>query len=123
MQLKVALRDMLAVAQWPQYLHWILLVFRRAPKEESAFWFCKYGVWSSPASSGRGHLWCRASGRTVGGADMGKGEGNAGHLATDFCKGGSHKLALAMVEASNLYMRRGGTIPHMTLLYLVPYKV
>jgi hypothetical protein len=74
-------------------------------------------VWHNAISTCRVHPGCRAScGALPGEAE---GDGHAGHQATDVAA----KPPTALMEASNVYIRRIGTITPLAPLYNSPYQV
>jgi hypothetical protein len=119
-QLKAALRALLASREWPEHLPWVLLGLRTAPKEDSAISSAElmFGTpLSLPAEFIRDadppaeHFLERLRGMEMPATRP----LTYAEVAT--------KSPTALMEASYVYIRRGGAIPPLASLYADPYKV
>jgi hypothetical protein len=105
-QLKAALRARLAGSRWPEHLPWVLLGLRTAPQEDSGILAAElvYGAaLALPAEF------------------LSTGE----RPATDFLKMVQQveMPASGLLQASQVYVRRGGTLTPLSSLYVGPYEV
>ncbi len=118
-QLKAALRARLDGSRWPEHLPWVLLGLRTTPKEDSGVSVAElvYGtVLALPAEF----------------------LSTADPLATDFLRKlqvempatrplsyaeAAARPPAALLQASHVYVRRGGTLPPLLPLYVGPYEV
>jgi transposase InsO family protein len=119
-QLKATLRARLAGSRWPEHLPWVLLGLRTAPKEDSGISAAEL-VYGAALALPAEFL------------------STAEPPATDFLKKLqlvempatrplSHaeavaKPAAALLQASHVYMWRGGMLPPLSPLYVGPYEV
>jgi hypothetical protein len=119
-QLKAALRARLAGSRWPEHLPWVLLGLRTAPKEDSSVSAAElvYGA----------ALALPAEFLSI-----------AERPAADFLKKlqqvelpatrplsyavAAPKPPPALLQASHVYVQRGGTLPPLSPLYVGPYEV
>ncbi len=119
-QLKAALQPGLASTEWPEHLPWVLLGLRTIPKKDSAISSAEL-MFGAPLSlpaefirdaepSAEHFLeWLRGmempATRPLSYAEV------------------AAKPPRALMEASHVYIRRGGAITHLAPLYAGPYKV
>ena len=119
-QLKAALRARLASTEWPEHLPWVLLGLRTAPKEDSAISSAElmFGTpLSLPAEFIRDaeppaeHFLERLRGMEM-----------PATRPLTYAEVAA-KPPTALMEASHVYIRRGGAITPLAPLYTGPYKV
>jgi hypothetical protein len=119
-QLKAALRARLAGSRWPEHLPWVLLGLRTAPKEDSGISAAElvYGAalalpaeFLSAAEPPAAEFLQKLqqveipATRPLSYAEV------------------AAKPPAALLQASHVYVRRGGTLPPLAPLYVGPYEV
>jgi transposase InsO family protein len=119
-QLKAALRARLAGTQWPEHLPWVLLGLRTAPKEDSAISSAEL-MFGTALSLPAEFL---SSAEPPAEEFLEKlREADMPATRPPTYAEMAARPPQALFEASHVYVRRGGTIPPLSPLYVGPYKV
>jgi hypothetical protein len=119
-QLKAALRAWLASTEWPEHLPWVLLGLRAAPKEDSAISSAEMMLgkllslpaeFIQDADPPAEHFLERLRGMEM-----------PATSPLTYAEVAA-KPPMALMEASHVYVRRGGAITPLAPLFAGPYKV